>query len=133
EICKARIIKISKKIGQENHELDIGLKVFKLAQSNIQPWNPDPTDLEATLLESENHLIDGRTEQDILYELLLKRGIDLATPIEQRQVASKTIYSIGYGAVCACLYNTILASAVERLAQVIIDWHPELAPGNKPH
>lgn len=133
EICKARIIKISKKIGQENHELDIGLKVFKLAQSNIQPWNPDPTDLEATLLESENHLTGGRTEQDILYELLLKRGIDLATPIEQRQVASKTIYSIGYGAVFACLDKTILASDVERLAQLIIDWYQELAPGNKPH
>ena len=36
---------------------DLGFKVFKLAQSNIQPWNPDPTDLETTLLESENQLL----------------------------------------------------------------------------
>ncbi|MDW8490304.1 site-specific DNA-methyltransferase, partial [Acinetobacter sp. OYA S30] len=135
EITKLRLKLVKDKLEETyaDQVLDLGFKVFKLAQSNIQPWNPDPTDLEATLLESENHLIDGRTEQDILYELLLKRGIDLATPIEQHQVASKTIYSIGYGAVFACLDKTILESDVEHLAKEIIDWYQELAPGNKPH
>jgi adenine-specific DNA-methyltransferase len=133
EICKSRIIKIGKIIGNENDELDTGIKVFKLAQSNIQPWNPDPTDLEATLLESENHLIEGRTERDILYELLLKRGIDLATPIAERKVAEKTVYSIGYGATFACLDENIQAGDIESIAQIIIDWYQELAPGNKPH
>ena len=133
EICKSRIIKIGKIIGNENDELDTGIKVFKLAQSNIQPWNPDPTDLEVTLLESENHLIEGRTERDILYELLLKRGIDLATPIAERKVAEKTVYSIGYGATFACLDEIIQAGDIESIAQIIIDWYQELAPGNKPH
>lgn len=114
-------------------ESDLGFKVFKLAQSNIQPWNPDPTDLEATLLESENHLIEGRTEQDILYELLLKRGIDLATPIAERKAGEKTVYSIGYGATFACLDEHIQAGDIEFIAQLIIDWYQELAPGNKPH
>src|SRR5690606_22982191 len=81
DISKSRILRAGKLLQEKDKSLDVGFKVFKLAQSNIQPWNPDPTDLEATLLESENHLIEGRTEQDILYELLLKRGIDLATPI----------------------------------------------------
>lgn len=128
EIGKFRIRKVI-----ENNSLNQGFKVFKLAQSNIQPWNPDPTDLEATLLESENHLIEGRTEQDILYELLLKRGIDLATPITERKVAEKTVYSIGYGATFACLDEHIQAIDIESIAQLIIDWYQELAPGNKPH
>ena len=131
EICTQRIRGAIQKIYGDQDE--VGCKVFKLAQSNIQPWNPDPTDLEAALLESENHLIEGRTEQDILYELLLKRGIDLATPIEERKVGEKTIYSIGYGATFACLNEKILASDVESIAQVINDWYQELAPGNKPH
>ena len=133
DISKSRILRAGKLLQEKDKSLDVGFKVFKLAQSNIQPWNPDPTDLEATLLESENHLIEGRTEQDILYELLLKRGIDLATPIAERKVAEKTVYSIGYGATFACLDEHIQASDIESIAQLIIDWYQELAPGNKPH
>lgn len=133
DISKSRILRAGKLLQEKDKSLDVGFKVFKLAQSNIQPWNPDPTDLEATLLESENHLIEGRTEQDILYELLLKRGIDLATPIAERKVAEKTMYSIGYGATFACLDEHIQASDIESIAQLIIDWYQELAPGNKPH
>lgn len=135
EITKLRLKLVKEKLEETDvdQSLDLGFKVFKLAQSNIQPWNPDPTDLEATLLESENHLIEGRTEQDILYELLLKRGIDLATPITERKVGEKTVYSIGYGATFACLDEHIQAGNIESIAQLIIDWYQELAPGNKPH
>lgn len=131
DICTQRITGAIEYIYGEQDQ--IGFKVFKLAQSNIQPWNPDPTDLEATLLESENHLIEGRTEQDILYELLLKRGIDLVTPIAERKAGEKTVYSIGYGATFACLDESIQASDIESVTQLIIDWYQELAPGNKPH
>lgn len=135
EITKLRLKLVKEKLEETDvdQSLDLGFKVFKLAQSNIQPWNPDPTDLEATLLASENHLIAGRTEQDILYELLLKRGIDLATPIAERKAGEKTVYSIGYGATFACLDESIQASDIESIAQLIIDWYQELAPGNKPH
>ena len=133
EIGKERIRRVGANLKKLNPSLDIGFKVFKLAQSNIQPWNPDPTDLETTLLDSENHLIEGRTEQDILYELLLKRGIDLAAPIQERKVREKTIYSIGYGSTFACLDENIQANDVESIAQVITDWYQELVPGNKPH
>jgi len=133
DISKSRILRAGKLLQEKDKSLDVGFKVFKLAQSNIQPWNPDPTDLEAILLESENHLIEGRTEQDILYELLLKRGIDLATPIAERKAGEKTVYSIGYGATFACLDEHIQAGDIEFIAQLIIDWYQELAPGNKPH
>ncbi|WEI03590.1 DNA methyltransferase [Acinetobacter johnsonii] len=130
EITKLRLKLVKEKLEETDVDqlLDLGFKVFKLAQSNIQPWNPDPTDLEVTLLESENHLIEGRTEQDILYELLLKRGIDLATPIVERKAGEKTVYSIGYGATFACLDENIQAGDIESIAQIIIDWYQELAP-----
>lgn len=134
QLAITRLKSAIKSFGLDNNnEFNLGFKVFKLAQSNIQPWNPDSTDLETTLLESENHLIEGRTEQDILYELLLKRGIDLATPIAERKVGEKIIYSIGYGATFACLDQNIQAGDIESIAQLIIDWYQELAPGNKPH
>jgi adenine-specific DNA-methyltransferase len=66
---------------------DTGFRVFKLDTSNIRAWNPIPGDLESDLLTHLDHLLEGRNESDILYELLLKLGLDLCVPIE-----TKTIY-----------------------------------------
>ena len=107
---------------------DLGFKVFKLDSSNIQAWNPDRGDLDQTLLDHQRHLVEGRSEQDVLYELLLKRGVDLTVPIEVREAATKTIYSIGYGVLFACLSEQIAKAEIEGIAQGIIDWHGELAP-----
>ena len=141
-IAKKRIYRVSR-ILQENLEklnnkakislsiiegADLGFKVFKLSSSNINAWNPDRSDLEETLLVHQEHLIEGRSEQDILYELLLKRGIDLAVPVESRQAAGKAIYSIGHGALFACLDESITSDQVEEIAQAVVEWYRELAP-----
>ncbi len=135
DISKERICRAAKKIQEENtgYKGDFGFKVFRLASSNIQVWNPDRSDLEETLLSHQEHLIEGRSEQDVLYELLLKRGVDLAVPIESREVAGKNIYSIGYGVLFACLDESITREQVEDIAQAIIDWHAELAPSSETH
>ena len=65
-------------LGTKNVEAgDLGFRVFKLDTSNIRAWEPDRDDLEGTLLDSIDHIKSGRSEQDILYELLLKLGLDL--------------------------------------------------------
>lgn len=135
EVSKERIRLATKKIKDEylKYDGDLGFKVFKLASSNITIWNPDRTDIEKSLLSHEEHLIEGRTEQDILYELLLKRGVDLAVPIESRKVASKNIYSIGYGVLFACLDKSISKAQVEDIAQNIIAWYGELTPSSDTH
>lgn len=69
----------------------------------------------------------------MLYELLLKRGVDLAVPIESREVVGKNIYSIGYGVLFACLDESISREQVENIAQAIIDWQAELAPSSETH
>lgn len=85
------------------------------------------------MLSHQNHLIEGRTEQDVLYELLLKRGVDLTVPIETREVAGKTVYSIGYGVLFACLDESIKKEQVEEIGQSIVDWHQELVPSSDTH
>ncbi|WP_088742656.1 site-specific DNA-methyltransferase [Cobetia sp. QF-1] len=112
---------------------DIGYKVFRLCQSNIKTWNPDASDLDESLLANINHIVEGRTELDILYELLLKRGVDLAVPIESREIGGKNIYSIGYGVLFACLDESINREQVEDVAQGILNWHKELAPSSETH
>ena len=75
----------------------------------------DRNDLEKTLFDHEEHLLPGRTETDIVYELLLKLGLDLCVPIESRSIAGKTVGAIGGGVLLACLSERITAVEVEAL------------------
>ncbi|WP_218274039.1 site-specific DNA-methyltransferase [Pseudomonas sp. Irchel 3A7] len=135
DIGKERIRRSAKKIVIENpgYVGDFGFKAFKLASSSIKAWVPNRDDLEETLLSHQEHLIEGRTEQDVLYELLIKRGIDLAVPVESKIVSGKNIYSIGYGALFVCLDESIAHGDVEMIAQGILKWHEELSPSSQTH
>lgn len=135
EMTQARLIKAASEIrnNHRNYKGDLGFKTFKLDSSNIRTWNPDANDLEQTLLDHLQHLIPGRSEQDVLYELLLKRGVDLTVPIENKSVAGKTVYSIGYGVLFACLAPSIEREEVEELASGIIGWYEALQPATDTH
>jgi adenine-specific DNA-methyltransferase len=130
ELTKERLRRAAAKVKADNPLFagDTGFRVFKLDSSNIRAWEPDRNDLEQTLLDHQEHLKEGRTEQDILYELLLKFGLDLCVPIEAKTIAGKTVHSIGGGVLLACLAIQINCDEVESLAQGIVAWHKALAP-----
>jgi len=130
EVTKERVRRAANKIREQNPMFagDLGFRVFKLASSNIRAWEPDRDDLPKTLQESVEHLKTGRTEVDILFELLLKLGLDLTVPIEQRTIAGKTVHSIGAGSLLVCLAPEIAGKEVESLALGIVDWYKALAP-----
>ncbi len=130
EITKERLRRAGKQIEAESplYTGDLGFRVFKLASSNIQAWDPNRDDLPQTLHDSIDHLKTDRTEQDILFELLLKLGLDLTVPIEQKTIADKTVHSVGAGTLMVCLAVEIAAAQVEPLAFGIADWHTALAP-----
>ena len=107
EIGKERIRrageKIKEEIKKENSQLklgeepkkvpDIGFKVFKLDSSNIKEWDSETEDLEQSLFDSIDNIKSDRTSLDILYEILLKYGLDLNVPI----IENDKFYSIGGG------------------------------------
>lgn len=104
---------------------DLGFRVFRLAESNIEPWSGNPDSLEASLLAGTHHLREGRTEDDILYEILLKLGLDLCTPIMTKEFAGCAVKSVG-GVLFACLSEGLSDDAIEDVASGIIKWHEEL-------
>ena len=110
---------------------DLGFRVFKLDHSNIRAWNPQPVDLEQAVIDYQDHLLAGRSESDILYELLLKLGLDLCVPIATRQLVGLDVHAVGGGVLLACLAPAITSADVEALAQGIIAWHQELAPAGE--
>ena len=128
ELTKERLRRAGKKIKEENPQsgTDLGFRVFKLDSSNIRAWDPDPDNLEQYLLDHVNHVKEGRTEQDILYELLLKRGLDLCAPVEAREFAGRQVNAVGDGALIACLAEAIAPEEVEELAGGIAGWRDEM-------
>lgn len=133
ELTKERLRRAAKKIKDENPMFtgDLGFRVFKLDTSNIRAWEPDPVDLERTLFDSIDHLKADRSEDDILYELLLKLGLDLCVPIETRTIAGRSVHSVGAGTLLTCLDDEINGDAIEPLAHGITAWHAELAPAGE--
>lgn len=106
--------------------LDVGFRVFQLDTSNLKKWQPpkDDAELEQTLVESVSNILPGRTEEDLLYEIVLKMGFDLAWPIETRTVADTQVFVVADGALFICLADRITPAVAEGMAQL----HRELAP-----
>lgn len=128
-ITRERLRKAKDALGKTKLVLsDCGFRLFKLAHSNIRPWEAVSSDLEGTLLANADHIVPGRTEQDILYELLLKLGLDLCVPIETRQIAGKAVRAIGGGALIACFADGLTKDVVESLSAGLVAWWKELAP-----
>ncbi|WP_457608040.1 site-specific DNA-methyltransferase [Nitratifractor sp.] len=123
EIGKERIRRAGEKIKEENadkegiEKLDIGFKVFKLDSSNIKAWDPDYENLEQSLLESVDNIKEDRTEANLLYEILLKYGINLAVPIEELEIMGKKVYNVG-GNLVICLDKQITLDIVEEIAKL---------------
>lgn len=95
--------------------LDIGFKVLRLDKSNIREWNVDFEHLEDELDLHESPFIEGRTELDVVYEIMLKYGLELTYPISTFEVDGKNVYDIAFGNLFICLdknINTNIAKAI---------------------
>jgi adenine-specific DNA-methyltransferase len=130
EVTKERLRRAAKAVTTQHAMFagDVGFRAFKLDSSNIRAWDPDRQNLPKSLFESVEHLKADRTESDILYELVLKLGLDLCVPIEKKQISDKDVLSVGGGVLLACLVDKITRDQVEPLADGIVKWHQALAP-----
>lgn len=132
ELTKERLRRAAKKVVADNPEakFDGGFRVYKLATSNLKAWLPraeaDET-LAADLLDAADNLVPGRTEEDLLTELLLKQGLDLSEPMRTRTIAGKPVHAFGGGVLIVCLAD-IAAAEAEAVADGIADWQAELKP-----
>lgn len=105
---------------------DVGFRTFKLDTSNITAWAPQRENLAQSLFDQLDHIDADRSNNDVLYELLLKLGLDLCVPVEQKAIAGKTVSSVGGGVLLACLDKQITAADAEPLALGIVAWHKTL-------
>lgn len=127
EIGKERIRRAGEKIKEENKDkegienLDIGFKVFKLDSSNLVKWDNTPTtdeeEVKTRIQDSLFYLVEGREDLDLVYEIMLKYGLSLTLPVEERKFDGVTAYIINHPdyKVLICLQPNITLSAVEEM------------------
>lgn len=128
EIGKERIRRAGKKIIESLDEgrpsVDIGFKVFKLDSSNLKLWDDSPVaedDIETLLRRMEGH-IDGlkpdRSDEDLIYEILLKMGYPLTSSVEALDVNGATVYSVDNHDMLICLQDNISTEHIESMASL---------------
>ena len=130
DICKERVRRVIKKLNNEDagkfdmdggKKPDRGFRVFKLDQSNFTTWDAgiqhEPAVLERQLELHVEHIRDGRTDDDILYEMLLKSGYPLTASVEKQTLAGKTVYNVAGGLFIICLERELTLDLIRAIAE----------------
>lgn len=130
DITKARLIAASGEQGLTTVRGSSGFRVFKLDTGNVRPWEASKETLTEALTAAVDHVKSDRTEDDLLYDIVLKHGLDLCASIEEKQIGSHRIRSVGGGVIFTCFGSRITAADVEQLADGIAKWREEMAPAN---
>ncbi len=121
QITKERIRRAGKKIKEENPDknIDIGFKVFKLDESNFKQWDKNITDsetLKQSLMDFENNVEEGSDKLNMLYELLLKKGLDINSKIEKVNVVDNEIFIVG-GGMYVCIDDKISEETIDKVIE----------------
>lgn len=100
---------------------DIGFKVFKLDSSNLKKWNNEPTsdvnELSERILAGVDYLEEGRSELDLVYEVMLKYGLDLTLPISLSQNGKAYIVEGDEYKLLICSKSAISMEDIESFAE----------------
>jgi len=129
DICEERVRRVVRGLrSEESENLDLGatgdrdrgFRVFKLAESNFKTWNADvPKDAGALTRQLElhvEHVREGRSPDDLLYEILLKSGFPLTTGVEKVELAGNSGYSVAGGALLICIERPLTLEALRAMA-----------------
>ena len=132
EIGKERIRRAGKKILEEQArknaeaglfanqdetpKVDVGFRVLKLDSSNMNEVYYTPAEFDVNSLFNENIKSD-RTEEDLLFQVMLDLGIELSAKIEKSEIAGKTVWSVSDGYLLACIDENVNETAITAIAK----------------
>jgi adenine-specific DNA-methyltransferase len=122
EIAKERVRRAGRKIREANAttapSLDTGFRVLKVDTSNMKDvyYAPDAVK-QSDLVAHADNLKEARTQEDLLFQVLVDWGVDLALPITKETIAAKTVFFVDVNALAACFDTAISEELVKELAK----------------
>lgn len=123
ELGKERIRRAGKQVLEENKEkqgienLDIGFRVLKTDSSNMKDVYYSPADTEQNFLDDmEDNIKEDRTNEDLLFQVMLDLGISLSSKIETETIAKKEVFVVEDGFLIACFDKNVSEDTVKEIA-----------------
>ena len=121
EIGKERIrragIKVKEEAGKSAQNLDTGFRVLKLDTSNMEDVYYTPQEFELQSFFNENVKAD-RTNEDLLFQVMLDLGIELSAKIESKQIAGKNVHFVDDNYLVACFDRDVNESTITEIAKL---------------
>jgi adenine-specific DNA-methyltransferase len=121
EISKERIRRAGREIHETSPEVDVGFRVIKVATSNFADiyYAPDAIEKDNLHLFADNIKPD-RTPEDLLFQVMLDWGVDLALPIAKQAIQGKEVFLVDGNALAACFdgHGGVDEDFVKELAKV---------------
>ena len=100
-----------------NWNRDVGFRVFKVDTSNMKDVYYRPDELkQSDLLDMVDNVKEGRTAEDLLFQVLVDWGVDLTLPIRRETVQGKTVFFVDDNALVACFDRGVSEDLVKELA-----------------
>ena len=121
EIGKERIRRAGDKIVQETGktDLDIGFRVLKVDDSNMQDVYYKPSELkQADLLSSIDNIKADRTPLDLLFGVMVEWGVSLSLPLQEVKVGENTIHIVGDNDLVACFDRNVSTATITKMAEL---------------
>jgi adenine-specific DNA-methyltransferase len=123
EVSKERIRRAGKKIaaGNSKQNVDTGFRVLKVDSSNMADIFYSPDALEKPNLDMfVDNIKPDRTPEDLLFQVMLDWGVDLALPIARQVIQGKDVFLVDGNAVAACFdgHGGVDEDFVKELAKV---------------
>lgn len=123
EIAKERIRRAGKKIKEEHPEakdLDIGFRVFKCDESNYKDVAFSPKDYSQEELDMfVDNIKDDRTDLDLLFDCMLRWGVELSMPLKSTKVDGCTIHNVDDGNLVACFDGVVTEKVIDAIADML--------------
>lgn len=118
EIAKERIRRAGKKIKAEHPDQkgDTGFRVLKLDSSNMENVFYTPAETTEQTLFADNIKPD-RSDEDLLFQVMMELGIALSEKIEKTEIAGKTVWNVGQGRLMACFEPKITETVITSIAK----------------
>jgi adenine-specific DNA-methyltransferase len=109
-------------IPETETEHDLGFKFFKLDDSNFKPWDAEvPHESGALAQQLElylDHVKEGRSNLDLLFEILIKRGFPLTTQVETLTLAGHEVFGVAGNGMLVCLKRDLSLDLIRAMADL---------------
>lgn len=122
EIGKERIRRVGKRIKEDKtlatKNLDIGFRVFKLADSNMNDVYYGVDEYNQDLLSMlESNIKSDRSDLDLLFGCLLDWGLPLSLSYSSKTVDGYTVHNYNDGDLIACFDENVSESVIKAIAK----------------